>query len=255
MHRRLLLVASLAAAALVVPSAAHGATLERYDGVPKTLLLTGAPDETNLISVEGSRRVTISDLNMPLELGRADGCKQLDSRTIRCSSVQQVWLDLNDGADVASISTPREVWISGGAGNDRYNALAGERPSQVEFDGGFGDDVANYHYATEGVIVGVDGAPWDGRPRDNDRIDREVETVIGTPYADVLIGTQREQRLLGQDGDDHLAGGEHEDVLMGGPGNDRIDARDGELDTIDCGGWQFDQALTDPVEASIVGCG
>jgi hypothetical protein len=61
--------------------------------------------------------------------------------------------------------------------------------------------VANYGFATEGVNVGVDGAPFDGRPGDNDRIDRTVETVFGSPHADVLTGTQREQRLFGFDGD------------------------------------------------------
>ena len=102
MNRRILLVAVLAAAAVAVPSAAHGATVEKYDGVPRTLLLTGAPEETNLVTVEGSRHVVITDLNMPLELGHAPGCKQLDPRSVRCGAVRQVWLDLNDGPDVAS---------------------------------------------------------------------------------------------------------------------------------------------------------
>jgi Ca2+-binding RTX toxin-like protein len=253
MHR-ILLVAALVAAAVAVPSAAHAATVERYDGIRGTLLVTGAPDESNLITVDGSRRVVIADANMPLQLKRSRGCKRLDSRSVRCSSVRQVWLDLNDGADVATVATSRAVWVSGGAGDDRYNSRATDAPSQVEFDGGFGDDVANYFYATEGVTIGVDGAPFDGRPGDNDRIDRDVETVLGSNHADVLVGTQREQRLFGLEGDDEISGGPASDLLVGGRGDDRIDARDGELDAIDCGGWLLDRAIVDAAETSILGC-
>jgi RTX calcium-binding nonapeptide repeat (4 copies) len=257
MHRRLLLAALVAAAVVVVPSAAQGATLERFDGLRQTMLLTGAPDEVNLVSVDDAKGgvVVISDLNMPLELRAARNCLALDDRTVSCMNVKRVALDLNDGPDVATIATSREVWLNGGHGNDRYNAIGTGKPSNVDFDGGFGIDTANYFYATEGVNVGVDGFPFDGRPGDNDRIDREVEIVLGSQHADVLTGTQREQQLFGNDGDDVISGGPASDVLNGGPGNDRIDARDGELDTIDCGGGLFvDQVTADPIETSIVGC-
>lgn len=257
MHRRLLLAALVTAAAVVVPSAAQAATLEPFDGIRHTMLLTGAPDETNLVSVDDAKGgvVVISDLNMPLELRGARNCVALDDRTVSCMNVKRVALDLNDGPDVATIATSREVWLSGGHGNDRYNAIGTDKPSEVDFDGGFGIDVANYFYASEGVVVGVDGAPFDGRPGDNDRIDREVEVVLGSPHADLLTGTQRSQQLFGNDGDDVISGGPSSDVLDGGGGNDRIDARDGELDTIDCGGGLFSDSVTaDPIETSIVGC-
>ncbi len=257
MHRRLLLAALVAAAVVVVPSAAQGATLEPYDGIRHTMQLTGAPGEVNLVSVEDAKGgiVVISDLNMPLELRGARNCLAVDDRTVNCMNVKRVALDLNDGPDVATIATSREVWLSGGHGNDRYNAIGTGKPSEVDFDGGFGIDTANYFHAREGVIVGVDGAPFDGRPGDNDRIDREVEIVVGSQHADVLTGTERSQQLFGNDGDDVISGGPSSDALHGGPGNDRIDARDGELDTIDCGGGLFaDSVLADPIETSIVGC-
>jgi Ca2+-binding RTX toxin-like protein len=257
MARRLLLAALVAATAVVVPSAAQAATLEPFDGIRHTMLLTGAPDETNLVSVTDAKGgvVLIEDLNMPLELRGARNCVALDERTAACMSVKRVALDLNDGPDVATIATSREVWLSGGHGNDRYNAIGTDKPSQVDFDGGFGVDVASYGHASEGVIVGVDGAPFDGRPGDNDRVDREVEVVLGSQHADVLTGTQREQQLFGLEGNDVISGGPASDVLHGGRGSDRIDARDGELDTIDCGGNLWEQLLADPVESSIVGCG
>lgn len=253
---RLPLLVALVAATIALPAAAQGATLERYDGIPGTMQLTAGPAETNLISVEdrpGS--VVIRDDAGPLKLKRAHGCLRVDSNAARCFLTRQVWLDLGDGNDVATLATRRAVVVDGGAGNDRYNAVATDAPSRVDFSGGFGVDVASYFYATEGVIVGVDGMPFDGRPGDNDRIDRTVETVLGSPHADVLTGTQRDQQLHGFDGDDQIAGGEGQDVLDGGRGNDRIDALDGELDTIDCGGGLQEQLLADPVEAAIVGCG
>jgi Ca2+-binding RTX toxin-like protein len=254
--RRLLLPAALVAAAIALPSAAQGATLERDSGMPGTMLVTAGPAETNLISVEDRRgSVVIRDDAGPLKLERALGCLRLDSNAARCFFAKQVWLDLGDSNDVATIATKRAVVVDGGPGNDMYNAVAADAPSRVEFDGEFGMDTANYAHASEGVRVGVDGMPFDGRPGDNDRIDRTVETVFGSPHDDVLIGTNREQRLFGFEGDDTLSGGQAQDLLNGGPGGDRIDARDGELDTIDCGGGLFEQLTADPVEASIVGCG
>ena len=217
--------------------------------------LTGAPAETNLITVEDRPlSVEITDDAGPLKLKRATGCVRLDSNSARCFLTKQVWLDLNDGNDVATIASRRAVSLSGGAGDDRYNALGTDAPSRVEFDGGFGVDTASYFFATEGVRVGVDGFPFDGRPGDNDGIDRTVETVFGSSHADVLTGTRRDQRLFGFDGDDQIAGGKGSDELVGGPGNDRIDARDGELDSIDCGGNLLDVLTADPVESSILGC-
>jgi len=254
MHRRIILAAALAVAALAVPAAAQGATLERFGGMPRTVLLTGAPAETNLVSVEGSRSVVISDLNAPIEVRRAPFCMPIDPRSVRCAGIKRIALDLNDGPDVASIATSREVWISGGAGDDRYVARGTDRPSRVDFSGGFGTDVANYGFASQGVRVGVDGFAGDGRPGDDDRIGRTVERVFGSPYADVLSGSHRAQQLYGFDGDDEISGGPGADLLSGGRGNDRIDARDGELDEIDCGGQLMDAVTADASEASILGC-
>ena len=251
---RLLLAAALAAAALALPTAAQAATIER-DPTSHELLFRGNPDETNLVTVTGSHRLVIEDLNAPIKLAGVPTCKRIDARSVRCAAVRRVSLDLNDGFDVATIATPRDVWISGGAGDDRYNALTTGGRSRVEFSGGFGFDTANYFYATEGVNVSVDGAVGDGRPGDLDRIGRTVERVIGSQHADVLDGDARDQVLHGNEGNDVNSGGTGEDTLLGHHGDDRIDARDGEPDTIDCGGGLLDSLLADPAgEASVVGC-
>ena len=172
-----------------------------------------------------------------------------------CAAVRRLELDLNDGPDVAVIGTPREVEIEGGNGPDRYVALATDAPSRVDFDGGIGADVANYGFATAGVRVSLDLAAGDGRPGDDDRIRRDVESVLGSQFDDVLAGGTREDHLAGLDGDDQITGGAGEDTLSGGDGNDRIDARDGGPDSVDCGGQLLDWAAVDiDAEASITGC-
>jgi Ca2+-binding RTX toxin-like protein len=179
----------------------------------------------------------------------------LDAYAVSCSAVRRLELDLEDGPDVAVIGTPREVSVEGGAGNDRYVALASDAPSRVDFDGGIGLDVANYGFATAGVQVLVDLEAGDGRPGDDDRIRRNVETVFGSAFDDVLAGSPRTEHLAGFDGDDEITGGTGAERLAGGPGNDRVDARDGAPDTVDCGGQLLDWAAVDvDAEASITGC-
>jgi Ca2+-binding RTX toxin-like protein len=125
----------------------------------------------------------------------------------------------------------------------------------VTFSGGIGLDTANYFFATAGVDVSVDLAGSDGRPGDDDRILRDVESVIGSRFADTLTGSHRTLQLSGQDGDDLITGGAEAETLSGGEGNDRINARDGAADSVDCGGQTFDAAVVDlGAEASITRC-
>jgi Ca2+-binding RTX toxin-like protein len=197
----------------------------------------------------------IRDLNVPIRLARVPTCVRLDAYAVRCSAVRQLDVDLGDGPDVATIATPREVSLEGGAGNDRYVSLAGDAPSRVDFEGGVGLDVANYFFATSGVRVSVDLEAADGRPGDDDRIRRDVESVLGSQFADVPTGSPRTVQLAGHDGDDEIAGGSGAEALSGGLGNDRVDARDGAPDTVDCGGQLLDWAAVDVgAEASVIGC-
>ena len=50
-----------------------------------------------------------------------------------------------------------------------------------------------------------------------------------------------------------MTGGADEDDLVGGSGNDRIDARDGAEDTIDCGAGE-DTVLVDTAEDGVEDC-
>jgi Ca2+-binding RTX toxin-like protein len=252
---RILLVAAVALAAVVLaPSVAHSATVFQDGRTPHRLLVQADFGETNLVSVAGSHSVVIRDDGTPLSVSGVPTCMPLDAHAVSCSAVRRLEIDLEDGADVAVIDTPRQVSLEGGAGRDSYVAATGA-PSRVDFDGGVGTDVANYFYATEGVEVAVDLAAGDGRPGDDDRIRRDVESVIGSQFDDVLTGGELTGRLAGEDGDDRITGGAGAELLSGGPGQDRIDARDGAPDTVDCGGQLFDRAAVDiGAEAAITGC-
>ena len=255
MRRILLTAVAVVAAAVIVPSAAQAATLHQDGRTPHRVLLQDTAGETNLISVEGSNSVVIQDLNMPIEIAGVPTCMPLDTHTVSCAAVRRVELDLGVGPDVARIDTHQAVEIEGGAGNDRYVATGGDAPSRVTFSGGIGLDTANYFFATAGVDVSVDLTASDGRPGDEDHILRDVESVIGSNFADALTGSHRTLQLSGQDGDDVITGGAEAEVLSGGPGNDRINARDGAADSIDCGGQTFDAAVVDlGAEASITRC-
>lgn len=255
MPRILVFAAVCIAAAIAVPSVAQGATVYQEGRPASGLLVQAEPGETNLVSVKGSMFLEIRDDGTPLKLARGGMCKRLDAHAVRCKPLHRLELDLNDGPDVAVVDTPHPVAVEGGNGPDRYVAVAADAPSRVDFDGGIGMDVANYFYANAGVRVGLDLSDGDGRPGDDDRIRRTVESVIGSGFADVLTGSDHAEHLSGSDGDDQITGGAGEDVLSGGDGNDQIDARDGGPDSVDCGGQLLDWAVVDVgIEASITRC-
>lgn len=67
----------------------------------------------------------------------------------------------------------------------------------------------------------------------------------GTAGKDSLVGTAGPDTLLGLRGSDTLTGRRGSDRLVGGPGSDRIWARDGAVDTVNCGTGSADFAIVD----------
>lgn len=194
------------------------------------------------------------DTKVPIEIEGLPTCMPIDAYTVSCSAVRRVDLDLGIGQDFARIDTTLPVDLEGGPGNDRYNAASKRGQSSVTFSGGIGLDTASYGYADAGVDVSVDLEPGDGRSGDADRILHDVETVLGSQFADVLTGSYRTMQLSGLDGEDHITGGSAEELLSGGWGSDRIDASDGAADSVDCGGQLFDAVLIDPGVDSVTRC-
>jgi hypothetical protein len=122
-----------------------------------------------------------------------------------------------------------------------------------------------------GVSVSLDNLPNDGRPGEGDNVHSGVRQVFGTTSGDsltgdaepnlldgnrgpdVLTGRGGDDGILGDDGSDVLKGGPGADFLNGGPGDDRLYTRDGQRDTVYCGGG-FDVARVDPVDKVAKDC-
>jgi Ca2+-binding RTX toxin-like protein len=158
----------------------------------------------------------------------------------------------NDGAPGEADNVHKDVeHVIGGAGDD---VLTGSSANQT-LDGWDGDDVldgdtgadhliggagldtVSYETRVNPVTVSLDGLAGDGEPGENDRIDGDVEIVLGGSAGDHLVGGDHRDHLYGMGGGDVIDGGREEDVLDGGAGNDSIRSREleGFADSVSCG--------------------
>jgi Ca2+-binding RTX toxin-like protein len=127
--------------------------------------------------------------------------------------------------------TPQDDFITGTNDLDVIDALAG-------------DDVVNAEDGADIVDTGdgedfVDGAGGD-------------DLIEGGKGADNLLGAEDEDQVFGAGGPDFidLAGADtagSEDRGFGGPGNDTIDAFDGNKDEVNCGKGTRDKVFFDKV--------
>lgn len=177
--------------------------------------------------------------------------------------------------------------IDGGAGRDtldQYEYTGGGSPGApitltvdgVADDGrpGEGDNVTDVEVAKLLVAANVTAGPG---PVELSvfRTQALPSRLIGTDQADTLTGFDYDDRIEGGAGDDVIVGGYGNDTIIPGPGrdtvnadtatacnffecrppqgNDAIDARDGEVDTITCGVGE-DQVLADPVDVVAADC-
>ena len=201
----------------------------------------------------------------------------------RNDSTAHIYVKLGDGNDTASLGTAAAVaLIDAGPGNDTIEA---EGAARVEVLGGPGDDTINAGAATDVLegdegndtfrepcnVVTATGAHINGGPgidtvsfacvpvgetinlRTDPRL-ANLESVIGTPYNDVIYGANRYGWLQGgagddvihvgngyhaasgDDGNDTIYGGSGGQVLAGGAGNDTIYGGAGNDLITDAGG-------------------
>lgn len=105
----------------------------------------------------------------------------------------------------------------------------------------------------------------DGATGEQANVGGSVEHVWGTSLRDVLTGNGQANILEGfggpdtingLDGNDTLFAGASNNGVSGGTGNDVIEARNGEIDNIDCGenSNDSDTANRDTTENNIAGC-
>jgi serralysin len=110
----------------------------------------------------------------------------------------------------------------GGGGSD---VMVGGDPCDGDlYDGGTGEDNANFFRFTPGVTAKIGGAARraGGEGCAPGRVRRSVEAMEGTPGPDRLTGDKRRNTLSGGAGNDVLRGRGDGDRLVGGNGGDRL---------------------------------
>ncbi|NRP73969.1 Bifunctional hemolysin/adenylate cyclase [Ensifer psoraleae] len=107
--------------------------------------------------------------------------------------------------------------LDGGLGNDTLIGGAGAD----RLYGRGGTDTVSYAGATAGVVANLTSAAANTNDARGD-IYSEVESLIGTSYADKLYGNAVANGLTGGTGNDLLAGYAGNDLLYGGAGRDLL---------------------------------
>jgi Ca2+-binding RTX toxin-like protein len=212
-----------------------------------TLVVTAAPGEHNVMSVERSPRgIVIKDAGAPLT-GRCRPTRNGDGRFCR-GAFDGVEVSLGDGDDQVRVAVPYAL-LSGGAGADLLDAT--------------GSDAASVTYAdhTEGVTVRLNGLADDGAAGEGDDVRGPVTGITGGagndvleagPTAGGLFGAGGNDTLVGSPQGDSLHGGDGDDSLSGGGGNDHLTGADGADDL--SGGTGIDEAAyggAQPLQLSI----
>lgn len=183
------------------------------------------------------------------------GCTQDTDTSVACgdgASVNAIEITGGGGADRIAVSSGTyaslviaAVTVNAGDGDDilQLGAMSTGPDNNLVpvLDGGAGDDQIN----AGGDAVTIDGGPGLdvlGGTGGNDTIrgGDDKDEISGNPGNDRLFGDGGDDNIQGGGGDDEVTGGAGSDTLSGDagstahPGNDMIEARDGERDTVSC---------------------
>ncbi len=108
--------------------------------------------------------------------------------------------------------------INGGAGNDVLIGLSGAD----KLDGGAGVDLVDYSMSNAAVSIDLLNNIATGGDAIGDELSN-IESIIGSVFADVILGDNNANELIGFAGDDKIAGLGGADILEGGSGIDSVD--------------------------------
>ena len=204
-----------------------------------TAVCNGEINGATIVGAGGSDRLIATFLEVPATLDGGDG-----NDTLVGGGADDL-LDGDDGNDTLVGRGGRDEL----RGDDDADRLDGGPGADV-VDGGTGTDTADYSGATGPLAIDLDGNADDGQAGEGDRVEADVDRVIGGPFddriaaisgthtlvgaagADTLAGGTGVDRLEGGDGDDRLNGGVGSDVLDGGEGSDTADYA-GRFDPVD----------------------
>jgi Ca2+-binding RTX toxin-like protein len=192
--------------------------------------------------------------------------------------------DGNDTLEPDTYDDPGNDVVDGGAGIDLLDDYVDPEkdynpPVSITMDGvandgrpGEADNVSNVENI-KSTVVGTFSGGGEANDFEVWNVDEGSSVLKGNGGNDSLTGNNAIENIDGGPGDDRLEGGYNNDTITGGPGrdtiygddtsaqcgyctfpfgNDTIEARDGEVDIIDCGVGE-DTAYVDPVDV-VAGC-
>lgn len=146
------------------------------------------------------------------------------------------------------IGTLGDDVLTGTSGNDAICGLRGNDTligmgGGDTFVGGPGVDTVDFSGASGPVYVNLPGVPWIvttqglgwANGQGSDVLRADIESLKGSPYADVLEGDDNANTLAGGGGNDLIRGWAGNDLIDGQAGNDTLWGQSGD-DTINGGG-------------------
>jgi hypothetical protein len=155
-----------------------------------------------------------------------------------------------DSGDNTITGTSGDDVIFGGPGDDTIFGLGGNDELHGEdgddrLEGGSGSDQLDGGEGDD-LILGGSGndTGTGGNGADEMRGGSGNDEFRGGPGRDEIFGGSGNDRLFGEGGADLVDGGDGKDFISGGSGNDRLQARDGQTDTVR-GGTGTDTADVD----------
>lgn len=200
-------------------------------GIPK-------PVEVRLNGGEGSDTLFGGKGNDTLEAGdQYYGSTRGNDKLYGGAGIDSLFAD--DGADLLNGGPGDDLIVSSRAVCQGHRLL-----------GGSGKDNASWAIVqspggTMRMQIGGRGGPLGRCSSKHDYVGKDVESLEGTKFADILIGTSGKNGFLGWGG---------ADTFLGRGGRDYIDARDGQRDKkIDCGGGSA-ESLKDRIDPAPVRC-
>jgi Ca2+-binding RTX toxin-like protein len=277
----------LAVAAVAICAAMPGAAQASSLRITAGKLRYVAGNEANRVQVAHGPAGQLNVVDPSTRIRVGAGCRSLSRTTATCTgdvtSVSITARGGNDVLDVVFLNLP--ATLDGGDGNDTLiggtagdlldadngrdqlfggggaDELRGDNdddhldggPGADVIDGGAGDDTVDYSGATGPLAIDLDGNADDGQSNEGDRVEADVERVVGGPFDDRIAAISGTHSLVGGDGNDTLAGGSGVDRLDGGAGDDRLNGGVGS--DVLLGGDGFDTAdyagRFDPVELDL----
>ncbi|MFQ5426054.1 MAG: calcium-binding protein, partial [Gaiellales bacterium] len=181
--------------------------------------IDGGPGADSIDGDGGTDTADYSGRSTPVSVDLADGLPDGGVEDGAGDTLSSIEGAIGGDADDTLLGSSAPNTLSGGPGNDLLNGRLGAD----YLVGGTGLDTADYSDRSAPVTADLDGAADDGESGEGDRIETDVESLVGGTGPDVLVGNNGDNILNGGAGDDTLDGALGADSIVGGPGVDTVE--------------------------------